>query len=244
MDDTEDGNAPNLNEEPFAGDSPGVPETASGGMAPAQTAEVPEEIIFRTPFPRPKVGALRNILATIAVGIAIVSLIWFFDRPGAAGSSQVITLTAAASGPAPRVGEPVPDFRIRLLDGEYLQLSDLRGQPVWINFWATWCPPCRAETPDIQEVYEKYKDDGLVVIAVSIGEDPCTVRAYQERTGTTFPMGVDGDTSIAAMYRIVGIPTHFFVDGDGILREWRIGAMSKKTMDKKVDEIMNPGGGD
>ena len=194
--------------------------------APPQEEDVPpEEIIFRSPFPRPRAGALRNILATIVVGAVIVALVWFFDRPGGVGGSQAITLTAAASGPPPRVDQPAPDFR---------------GQPVWINFWATWCPPCRAENPDIQEVYEANKGDGLVVLALDIGEDTNTVRGYVKRTSLTYTVGLDQSTEIAARYRIVGIPTHFFVDRDGVLREWRIGSMSKKTMEKKVAEIMGP----
>lgn len=206
---------------------------------PGAEHELPPELVLKPPFQRPRVGALRNIVATFAVGLTILGLVWFFDRPGGFGISESINLTASSSGPAPRVGKEAPDFRVQGLDGEYFRLSDFRGQPVWINFWATWCPPCRAETPDIQAVYEEREADGLVIIALSIGEDASTVRGYVERTGTTFTMGLDRDTAIAAQYRIVGIPTHYFVDADGILREWRIGSMSLKTMNKMVDEIMS-----
>ncbi len=195
--------------------------------------------IFRTPFPRPRVGALRNIIVTIAVGAIIVGLVWFFDRPGGGLGSDPINLTAAASGPAPRVGREAPDFRVQGLDGQEFQLSHMRGHPVWISFWATWCPSCRAENPDIDEVYREKQEQGLVLITLSIGEDAGTVRDYMERTGFTFPVGLDRDTAIAATYRIVGVPTHYFVDRDGILRDWRIGGMSKKTMEKKVEEIMS-----
>jgi len=196
---------------------------------------------MRPSFARPRAGALRNIVATIAVGAIIIALVWFFDRPGGGANSQSITLTAAATGPAPRLDKEAPDFRMRGLDGKYYQLSDLRGRPVWINFWATWCPPCRAENPDIQETYEANKDKGLVILAVSIGEEADAVRGYVERTGISYTVGLDETTEIAARYRIVGIPTHFFIDRDGIIREWRIGSMSKKTMEKKVNEIMGPG---
>jgi peroxiredoxin len=194
---------------------------------------------MRPPFQRPRLGALRNILATLAVGAFIVGLVWFFDRPAGFGSSQAITLTASASGPAPRMGKEAPDFQVRTLDGTTVSLSDYRGQPVWISFWATWCPPCRAENPDIQEVYEKYQAEGLVILALSIGEETGTVQSYVERTGLTYTIGLDQDTAIAARYRIVGIPTHYFVDRDGILREWRIGSMSKKTMEKNVGKILS-----
>jgi len=217
----------------------GSPVPYETGGEPPDVQEEDEEILFRTPFPRPRVSALRNILATIAVGAVIVGLVWFFDRPDAAGV-QAITLSASPTGPAPRLEREAPDFSLRTLDGKEVQLSDFRGRPVWINFWATWCPPCRAETPDIQEVYENHESDGLVVLAISIGESPSTVSDYVKRTGTTFTTGVDQTTSIAAQYRIVGIPTHFFIDREGVIREWRIGSMSKKTMENKVKEIMSP----
>jgi cytochrome c biogenesis protein CcmG/thiol:disulfide interchange protein DsbE len=182
---------------------------------------------------------VRNILATIAIGVVIAGLVWFFERPGEDATSEPIELTASASGPAPRVGEEAPDFRVQSPDGESLRLSDFRGSAVWINFWASWCPPCRAESPDIEAVYQEKQDEGLVVLALSIGEGASTVRDYVERTGTTFTVGLDRGTDIAATYRIVGIPTHYFVDSDGILRDWRIGSMSKKTMEKKVDAILS-----
>lgn len=206
---------------------------------PGPADESPLESLARAPFPRPRPGALRNIITTLAVGVAIVGLVWFFDKPGDA-NSQSITLTAAATGPAPRVDKPAPDFRVTTLDGQVFQLSDFRGRPVWISFWATWCPPCRAENPDIQAVYEANRDQGLVIIALSIGEGTDTVRDYVARTGLTYTIGLDQGTDIAAQYRIVGIPTHFFVDRDGIIREWRIGSMSEGTMQKKVAKIMAP----
>ena len=204
--------------------------------------EPPPEIAFRTPFPRPRPGALRNIFATVLVGIAIVGIVWYFDSPSSAASSQDITLTAEASGPAPRVGEVAPDFTVRDIDGNLHKLSDYRGRPVWLNFWASWCPPCRAENPDIQAVYDANRDAGLAVLGIAIGEDSGTVKDYAGRAGLTYTIGLDGGTDIAATYRIVGIPTHFFIDKDGILRDWRIGSMSKDTMATKVAEIMASGG--
>jgi len=210
-----------------------------GPLSPEPADEPPADTFSSTPFPRPRPGALRNIIATLAVGAMIAGLVWFFDNPSG-GDSQSITLTAAATGPAPRVDKPAPDFRVTTLDGQVFQLSDFRGQPVWISFWATWCPPCRAENPDIEAVYEANRDQGLVIIALSIGESTDTVRDYVARTGLTYTIGLDQGTDIAAQYRIVGIPTHFFVDRDGIIRDWRIGSMSEGTMEKKVAQIMAP----
>jgi len=200
---------------------------------------VPEELVFRSPFRRPGFGTLRNILATIVVGLIIAAIVWFADRPGGIGASQSITLTAEATGPAPRLEKEAPDFSVRTLDGKDVSLSDLRGKPVWVSFWASWCPPCRAENPDIEQVYQERKAEGLVIVGISIGESTDTVKGYIERTGLSYTIGLDQSTAIAARYRIVGIPTHFFIDRDGVLREWRIGSMSKKMMDKRVDQIMS-----
>ena len=217
---------------------PDAPDADASPQVAGLPNEPPPEILLRTPFPRPRVGALRNIIATALVGLAILGIVWYFDSPEGVGSSQTVNVTGVASGPAPKVGKTAPDFTVQTLDGESHKLSDFRGQPVWINFWASWCPPCRAENPDIQAVYEANQADGLVVLGVAIGEEDGAVRGYVERTGLTYLNGLDRSTDIAATYRIVGIPTHFFVDRDGILREWRIGSMSKKIMEKNVDKIM------
>lgn len=128
------------------------------------------------------------------------------------------------------------------VNGRAVRLADLRGKAVWLNFWASWCPPCRAENPDIQAVYDANSSAGLVVLGIAIGEDDSTVRGYAGRAGLTYTIGLDGGTDIAATYRIVGIPTHFFIDKDGILRDWRIGSLSKDTMATKVAEIMASSG--
>jgi len=179
-----------------------------------------------------------NVLAFLVAAAVIGGLVWFFDRPAGGEQSQSVTLTARPTGPGPRVGKPAPDFQVAGLDGEQLQLSGFRGRPVWINFWATWCPPCRAESPDIQAAHEQYEDAGLVVLAIDIGEDPDTVREYLERAGLTFTVGLDETTEIAALYRIAGIPSHYFIDGDGVLRDWKIGSMGKKEMDRKLKALL------
>jgi peroxiredoxin len=205
---------------------------------PAQADEY-----FRTPFRRPSAGSIRNIAGTLIVGLLIIGIVWFIDRPGAA-TSQAITLTASAAGPAPKIDQPAPDFTLTTLDGDVVNLSDYKGRPVWISFWASWCPPCRAENPDIEEMYQKYKDQGLVIIAPAIGEDSSAVSAYVKRTDLSFTIGLDQTTQIAANYRIVGIPTHFFIDPDGVLRVWRIGSMSKGTMEKNIESILSAAPGE
>ena len=186
---------------------------------------------------RPSPGALRNVVATVLVGVLIAAAVWFFDRPGEA-SSHSFTPSVAAQGAEPKIGKPAPDFELTMTDGTKQQLSSFKGKPVWINFWASWCPPCRAENPDIQDVYDANHDsNGLVLLAPALGEATDSVTSYMDRADLHYPVGVDGDTQIAANYRVLGIPTHIFVDRDGIIRDMRIGAMSKKTMERMIAEI-------
>jgi len=186
---------------------------------------------------------IQHVVLTLVIGVVIAAVAWYFVQPGGEEpASQAVSLTAEASGPPPKVGEPAPDFRLTDMSGNLVQLSDFRGQPVWITFWASWCPPCRAENPDIEATYQKYREAGLVVIAVDIGEETSAARGYLERTGLSFLVGLDQTTEVSATYRIVGIPTHYFVDGDGVLQEFRIGALSRKAMDEKVEKLLAPEG--
>ena len=208
----------------------------SGDTSSAAAPPVGESVSLRGWHVSP--GPLRNVVTAVAVGAIIWALIWYFDRPESALGSQAVTVTASSNAPAPHIGKDTADFRVVGLNGQTYQLSDFRGRPVWLNFWATWCPPCRAENPDIQAVYDAYKDQGLVVLTISLGEDPGTVRGYANRTHLTYPIGVDQTTEVAALYRIVGIPTHYFIDSNGILRDLRIGGLSKDVMEKKVKELI------
>lgn len=182
-----------------------------------------------------------NVLIAVLAAATIGGLVWYFDRPADKPLSQSVTLSAHATGPGPRVGKMAPDFRVAGLDGGEFNLSAFRGRPVWISFWASWCPPCRAETPDIQAAHERYRDEGLVVLAIDIGEEPDTVRSYVERTGLTFSVGLDQSTEVAALYRISGVPTHYFIDAGGVLRDWKIGSMGENEMDRKLQALLRPG---
>jgi peroxiredoxin len=181
-------------------------------------------------------GRLGNlaIMAVTAVVIAATAVI--ANQPPA--GVQGITTTGVATGAPPEVGKPAPDFLARTIDGKSIRLSELKGQAVWVTFGATWCQPCRAENPDIQATYDKFKGEGLAVVAVYIGEESQTVLDYTDRVRLTYPRIADSLTQIASQYRILGIPSHFFVDRTGILREMRIGAMDLAAMEAAVRKIL------
>ena len=131
-----------------------------------------------------------------------------------------------------------PDFQLPDLDGQLVALDDLRGSPVLLNFWATWCGPCRLEMPFIQDIYEDegFSDKGLVILAINIGEDSSTVKKFMVGNGLTFPVLLDADQKIAPEYNIRAIPTTFFIDKNGIIRDVKVGAFSSKA---SLEQILN-----
>ena len=140
--------------------------------------------------------------------------------------------------PAPVIGHPAPDFTLVDLEGNQVTLSDFRGKVVFVNFWATWCPPCRAEMPEIEAVHQEYKDKGVVVIGVDIAEPESTVRQYVQQGGFSWTFVLDSTGEVARDYQIVAIPTSFFIDREGVIRAVNIGAMTKRAMETKLAEAI------
>lgn len=158
-----------------------------------------------------------------------------------AGIALLALFVGVLSRPAERpvgVGAAAPDFVVEDLDGNELALSDLKGKVVLLNFWATYCPPCRYEMPDMQALYEEYKDRGLAIVAVNYREPPATVRGFNREFGLTFPIGLDRDGSVNDMYQTRSLPTSYFVDRDGIIRYEVWGAMSYEQMENRVLRLL------
>ena len=153
-----------------------------------------------------------------------------------------LIVTGCATGSASsgaQVGNLAPDFELRDLDGKTVSLRGLRGSPVLLNFWATWCPPCRAEMPYIQQIYEEWSGKGLEVLAIDIGESPSEVKKFLQNQGLSLPVLLDTKKNVAQKYNITGIPTTFFIDSDGIIQEKVIGAFpSKGAIEKHLTGII------
>ena len=184
----------------------------------------------------------RSRLTTLAVmgvtAVIIVAVAVFVNQPAASADGlTTVTLSGAATGAAPTVGQPAPDFAATTVDGRPVRLSDFRGQPVWLTFGASWCQPCRAENPDIKATAEKYASDGLVVLAVFISEDRDAVTDYAARVGLDYLKVADPATRIASQYRILGIPSHYFIDREGILQTMKIGSLDIPSMEAAVEGI-------
>ncbi|MEO6456888.1 MAG: TlpA disulfide reductase family protein [Chloroflexia bacterium] len=144
----------------------------------------------------------------------------------------------SALPPAPRVDRYPPDFALQTIDGEVIKLSELRGKPVWINFWATWCPPCRAEMPEMKQRYAKLKEQGLVIIGVDVGEDTEIVNQFVTSKGFDWTFVVDDTNDISQQYLVSGIPAHFFVGRDGLIKAVQMGGIPGNMMDRHLATII------
>ena len=138
-----------------------------------------------------------------------------------------------------QVGNLAPDFQLQNLDGQTVPLSNLRNKPVLINFWATWCSPCRSEMPYIQEIYEEWVDKELVVLAINIGESSSKAEEFMQSYNLSFTVLLDTRQDVAQRYNITGIPTTFFIDKDGIIQDKVIGAFQNKAqIENRLSKIM------
>lgn len=135
-------------------------------------------------------------------------------------------------------GEIAPDFELTTLKGETVRLSDYRGTRVFINFWATWCPPCRAEMPDMQKLYEEMDD--IEILAVNLTETEKSeegVSEFVEDFGLTFPILMDRNSEVANMYNVRAYPTSFMVDSNGRIQFISIGAMNHDMMVQEIEKM-------
>ncbi len=132
-----------------------------------------------------------------------------------------------------------PDFTLDTLDGGRFTLSAQAGKPVIVNFWATWCPPCRAELPAFEEVYRGYHDKGLIVVGVDVAESPEVVAQYVQQVGLTFPIALDASGEVTELYHIQGMPTTLFVGRDGKIKDMVIGGpLTRAAIESKISELM------
>lgn len=126
-------------------------------------------------------------------------------------------------------GMKAPDFTLTNINDQEVSLSDYRGQKVFLNFWASWCPPCREEMPDMQKLHEEY-DNQVVILAVNIGESKSTAANFMMQNNLDFPVLLDNNKSTAQNYLVRGIPTSYFLNQDGIIKEKVVGAVSYQKM--------------
>lgn len=152
----------------------------------------------------------------------------------------------------PNIGDTAPELVTFDTSGQLVRLSDYRGQPVWLNFWGSWCPPCRVEFPDIEAAYQDLQPQGLVMLGIAVGEDPLVAQDYSDRVGGSFPILADPAylaallpedeypeaRAIVTSYTINNYPTHIFIDRDGTVRSVVLSPMTYEDAIAYGEEII------
>lgn len=178
---------------------------------------------------------IRQTLSRAAPAVLLVlGLLWI---PLSASSSN----QSANDQSAPAAGFYAPDFTLTGLDGQTYTLSELRGHPILLNLWASWCPPCRAEMPAIQQVYEEYRSQGFLVLAMNATsqDDPASARTFAEGLGLTYPILLDETGDVAHLYGLRALPTTFFIDADGRIADVVIGGpLSQALLSIQVENLL------
>jgi peroxiredoxin len=160
----------------------------------------------------------------LKLAAALLLLIIFIGGCVSPATPAIVNSPIQQSGeatPGNQIGDLAIDFRLRNLEGDAVSLSNLRGKPVLINFWATWCPPCRGEMPFLQKIYDIYSDQGLEVLEIDIGESAATIQQYMTANNLVLPVLIDSDRTVALDYGVTVIPLTFLVDQGGVI-QWKI----------------------
>jgi peroxiredoxin len=182
--------------------------------------------------PQPSLGrfiALTLIGAgLVAIGIASYALI--NASPGAAQNDFSAIPT--------EVNYAAPDLTLTNLDGKTVALKDYRGSVVLVNLWATWCPPCREEMPTLQVFYEKYKNDGFVLLAINQEEPRDVVAPFVEEYGLTFPIWLDLNYEAETKFNTMNLPSSYVIDRGGIVRLMWVGGVSEKNLEYYVPKVI------
>lgn len=137
-----------------------------------------------------------------------------------------------------QVGDDAPDFALVDMNGERHQLSDYKGQGVFLNFWGTWCKPCEREFPLMDKQYQQYKDKGLEILAVNIGESEFAVQKFIDRKGLSFPVLIDGNKSVMETYKINPLPTTLLINPEGKIEKVITGEMNEEMIKEYMEQII------
>jgi peroxiredoxin len=178
---------------------------------------------------------------SLYVILLILGALWIWLSRPAPGE------TMAGGIPAPQKGFLAPDFSLETADGEMIRLSELRGRPVLVNVWASWCPPCRSEMPALQRVYQEYASQGFVVLAVNAAnqDDRQAALDFAGSLGLTFPILFDETGEVSRKYQVRALPSSYFIDARGVIQEVIVGGpMSEALLRIRARNLVENAGED
>jgi thiol-disulfide isomerase/thioredoxin len=212
----------------------------------------------RSAAPPRAVGPFSLRQVTLAIGVVIVAALVLTLAVQPIGS-----LTPGLPVPDPSaylLGDPIPGlkpgdlapelagrradgsaYQLTDLDGKPLRLADLRGKVVWLNFWASWCPPCQAETPTLRSMDQAYRDRGLALVGIQVQQTVDDGKRYAATYGLQYPIGADVAGDVFRSYKVFALPTQFFIDANGVVRQVVNGPLSRASAAAIVESLL-PGG--
>jgi peroxiredoxin len=174
---------------------------------------------------RARLALVSGVVVMLVIAIAGVGAWsgWFWQRLGASD---------------PLVGSPAPEFAFEAYSGEQVALSDLRGRPVVVNFWASWCVPCRTEMPAFERVYERFRDHGVAFVGLAVQDDPQQARDFLASVRVSYPVGPDRRNEAGARYGLLGLPTTVLIAPDAtVVKRWN-GPVSEEQLAEALEPLL------
>ena len=176
--------------------------------------------------------SVRLLLLVGALSLAALGLFGY-----AGDAPPLASLRDRLPGSGPGGSGPAPDFAFDTFSGQHTQLADFKGNAVVLNFWASWCIPCRAEMPYFERVFRQYRDRGVMFVGLAVEDDPRSAQDFLKTLGVTYPTGIDRRNEAASRYGVIGLPTTVFITPDGMIaRRWN-GPVSEEQLTALVDQI-------
>jgi thiol-disulfide isomerase/thioredoxin len=187
--------------------------------------------------PSATIRRIRAVRALLWALVGVMTVVWLFYG-GGLESFQAMLRPAPVAVTTADIGEAAPALRLPQVGGGEVDLGSLRGKAVLLNFWATWCEPCKAEMPVFERAQQQYGAQGLVVLGVDFQERDEEITAFLGQVGVTFPSLVDRTGEVTRQWRATGLPTTFLIDRQGIIRDVRVGPYTDAMLEERLTKLL------
>jgi len=185
-------------------------------------------------------GRLLILVVLVVVAVVLPAGAALLDRGEPATRLRPVTSSSAPAAQTYPPGTPAPALRLPGLDGGQVDLAALRGRPVVVNFWASWCDPCVREFPLLRQAAAGHRQDRLTVVGVLSGDSPAAARPFLRRNNATWPIALDPNATTATAWGAVGLPHTYFIRPDGTLASHQLGELTQSSLDRQLAQILEP----
>jgi cytochrome c biogenesis protein CcmG/thiol:disulfide interchange protein DsbE len=185
-------------------------------------------------------GRLLILVVLVVVAVVLPAGAALLDRGDPATRLKPVTSSSAPAAQTYPPGTPAPALRLPGLDGGQVDLAALRGRPVVVNFWASWCDPCVREFPLLRQAAAGHRQDRLTVVGVLSGDSPAAARPFLRRNNATWPIALDPNAATATAWGAVGLPHTYFIRPDGTLASHQLGELTQASLDRQLAQILEP----